>query len=167
MPPTLDVNWEAVQTLAVAVGLKAASDQTGVPYAAIRQRSSREGWFRLNPVVTAAVTRKKADPYKSGSDTAVTGAVLSPPEAMQQHMLSLSGKTRLSLAVTADKLASHFSGQDPEDLVGQTPAIKDTASIAEKAHGWNKTDQSSQALVQINIAHGSTQTAPVIDLEGL
>jgi hypothetical protein len=71
------------------------------------------------------------------------------------------------LAVTADKLATHFAGMEPEQLETRTPAIKDAAIIGREAHGWNKPDQGGSALVQINFAPGTVPEAPAIDLTDL
>jgi hypothetical protein len=49
MPAALDVDWEAVQTLAIAIGVREAARQMGINEDAVRQRSSREGWIKDIP----------------------------------------------------------------------------------------------------------------------
>jgi hypothetical protein len=45
MPKPLNVDWPAVQVLAVAVGVREAARQMGISQDAVRQRSKREGWM--------------------------------------------------------------------------------------------------------------------------
>src|SRR5689334_12377095 len=49
MPAALDVNWPAVQALAVAVGVREAARQMGLNESAVMQRSAREGWLKDLP----------------------------------------------------------------------------------------------------------------------
>jgi hypothetical protein len=82
-------------------------------------------------------------------------------------METLNGESRLFAARAGHKLVKRFAGMSAAKLEHRTAPLKDAVVVLDKTHGWNKPDQGSQALVQINIASGQHREAPVVDIEGL
>lgn len=122
----LDVNREAVKTLAIAVGLKEAAVQTGIPYDTIRQWSSRGNWFAPAPI---PVTMQKQS---------VTGVTVTPSTALQATLSDRKEQTRLNLSKYAIEASARAAGSKGNlDMAGQVrhvaailPAVWPEAQVA-------------------------------------
>lgn len=138
MPAALDVDWPAVQILAMSIGLSEAAKRTGISYDAIRQRSSREGWLSsiprdqpLPPTVLQPVT-----------------LVTSPAQAManayqDQRIRTRIAHSKVALAVAED-LAVKAEANPASMLSDGGQALVAAAKHASLTHGWQ--EQSTQRV---------------------
>lgn len=126
MPAALDVDWEAVRTLAVAIGLKAAAERLGLPYDAVRQRSSREEWF-------ASLPRNQALPPTVARPVTL---VTSPAQALQAELAELGGKSRLSVARGLAKASEEIERMDGQEVLADASNVKQTVQSLAVVHGW-------------------------------
>lgn len=150
---SIEVDREAVRVLATAVGVREAARKLGLDEDRVRQWSSRGKWFA-----------ETARPPTMTQSKTVTSVTKSPAVALQEHLSALSGDSRLSLAITGNKLAQHFEQLDPAEAAACTPAIKDAVVINEKVHSWNSS-KDSPALINIQIGPQPIQSAPTVDID--
>lgn len=134
--PGLDVDKEAVKTLAIAIGVREAARQTGLSEDRVRQWSCREKWFKQpDPVpLPPTITRNQV--------TAVT----KPSDALRNHELALKGKTRLNMirwGVNASKVAA--KSRSP---LSDAPNVKALASVVQVL--WPEQQQPSVSINLLN-----------------
>lgn len=99
MPPPLDVNREAVKTLALSVGVREAARQTGLKEDVVLQWSKRFQWFKQPEPTPQPPTIQKQP---------VIG-VIKPSEALKNAMNGRKEKCRVLFSkyvVNAAKVAS-------------------------------------------------------------
>lgn len=113
MPAALDVDWEAIKTLAIAVGIREAARRVGISEESVMQRSSREGWLRDLP---------RSIPMPPTVMRAVS-VVSNPGEAMGQAMKDLNDGTRFGHAKVARKIADKLSQSDEDELLAIMPSV--------------------------------------------
>lgn len=115
MPAALDVNWEAVKTLTLAVGPSEASRQTGISLDAIKQRSARGKWL-----VAPALPPSIAQP--------VTG-VTAPSAALANTLADRKQKTRMNLSQYAIEASGKAARSKGNLIIAKQ--VKDVAAIAQ------------------------------------
>lgn len=145
--------------MAVAVGIKATSDQTGVSYDAIRQRSSREGWMNSIP---------RDQPLPPSIQQPVTG-VTKPAVAMGNALASLGDKSRIAVAKGLYRGSKTISKLKGEVVLNQAQQITAHVKSLSAVHGWNQ-QKDAPSLVQIHIAPAAPVEKPagvVIDMDNL
>lgn len=127
MPPPLDVDWEAIKTMAVALGLAETSRRTGVSLDAIQQRSHRESWLRDIP---------RSEPLPLSIRPTPVVSSVSPAEGMASVMRDLSSKTRLSHAKVAAKVSERLEVADADEILVNMPNVLAAGKHAALVHGW-------------------------------
>lgn len=137
MPPPLDVDREAVKTLALSVGIREAARQTGLPEGTVRQWSARGKWLdRPKQPPTVIPTT----PTLAPGNSTVT-AVTSPSKAMQNVLDGHKFKSKALLAkfvVNAAKVASRSrSPLADAQNVRHVAAVHSTLWPEEKAGSSN------------------------------
>jgi hypothetical protein len=132
MPAALDVDWEAVRVLAVAVGLAEASIQTGISYGAIRQRSCREGWLTNIP---------RSQPLPPTLRQPVAD-VTSPHVALANSMRQLAVRGRLAALQASAKGLEALAGKDADELLlPEVAGVLDThGKVHARAAGYGAAD---------------------------
>lgn len=154
MPAALDVNWNEVRTLAIAIGLKAASERLGLPYDAVRQRSSREEWF-------TALPRNQTLPATVRQPVTL---VTSPAKAMADELADLGSKSRLSLARGLAKASDHIATMEGPQILDRSADVKQTVQSIAAVHGWAA--QSGPGLnVNLRLAVTAQAEGPVLEAE--
>lgn len=139
MPAALDVNWDAIKTLSIAVGMLQASNQTGVSYPAIRQRASRESWFA--PVTTIPPTKLQ---------TPVT-PVTKASDALQTVLAEDETKVKTFLSKTLRRTSGHMSKMLPEHVYATADKAKAIVGSAAQLYQWDA-KAGQQTNVAVNIA---------------
>lgn len=150
MPAPLDVDREAVRVLAIAIGVREAARQLNLDENTVLQWSKRGKWFAKPELPILPPTMQKK----------VVPGVINPAVALQNALMEMSGKTKLGLGKACVKLAGKFADMDADELIQVTPAMKDTASVGQKAFDWS----SGASGVQVNVAIGGDH--PVVHLGG-
>lgn len=150
MPAALDVDWEQVRTLAVAVGLKVAAERLGLPYDAVRQRSSREQWL-------ASVPRNQPLPPTVKQPVTL---VTSPAEAMRNELADLNGKSRLSVARGLRKASSHIEQMDGQGIVEDAANVKQTVQSLALVHGWAAHQTITKVAINLTGTAGDLSAPP-------
>lgn len=136
--PALDVDWPAVQTLAIAVGVREAARRLGVSEDAVMQRSCREGWLKRLP---------RDQPLPESIRPINVGNVSTAPQAMGEYLRDLSSKTRLNHAKVADKIADKLSQSDADELLMNMPNVLSAGKHAALVAGnWGGSQGTSMRL---------------------
>lgn len=140
MAARLDVDREAVKTLAMAVGVREAARRIGLPESTVKSWSDRGDWLR--PVVQPPTVLRASNASKT------------PSAAMVEALTDDSNATKIGFARAARTVAT--------DLAGKSAAIltdKDTAQaanhwtgIASKVHGWEQKQAEAAAAVMVNVS---------------
>lgn len=113
MPAALNVDREAVRTLAVAVGVREAARQMDIPEATVQAWSARGEWF-VNPVQPPTVIQP-------------TTIATKPANALQNSMLRRRDKGKLYLSkyyVDASRKAAKTKGK-----LEVAPLVRHVAAI--------------------------------------
>jgi hypothetical protein len=157
MPVALDVDWSHVRTLACAVGLKVAAARLGLPYDAVRQRSSREEWF-------ANIPRNQVLPPTVKKPVTL---VTTPAEALVQELKDLGSKSRVSLARGLAKAAHSVEVMDGNEILERAGDVKSTAQSLALVHAWSA--NSPVVKVALNVTGEAqvsvTSEQPTLDAE--
>lgn len=146
MPAALDVDWEQVRTLAVAVGLKVAAERLGLPYDAVRQRSCREDWL-------TSVPRNQALPPTVRQPVTL---VTSPAKALADELSALGGKSRLSVARGLAKASAHIETMDGQEIVEDAANVKQTVQSLAVVHGWAANAPVTKIALHLTGGHSVT-----------
>jgi hypothetical protein len=154
MPAALDVNWEAVRVLAIAVGVREAARQMGLQEDAVRQRSSRERWLQrteqqLPPTVQPRV---------------VTG-VTKAGDAAIYALESLGSRSRLLVAKGLLKGSQAVAKLDGDTVLQRANEIKAHVGSLKEVHSWSGSE-GSNTLISLNFSsqEREEQPAKVIDV---
>ena len=136
MPAALNVDREAVKTLAVAVGVREAARQTGLNEARVLQWSKRDQWFKPTP----------QPPRQSDVIT-----VIKPSVALASTLAEQGEATRLHLSKAALKAGSHLGKLPGAVLVKPDIAqsAKHWTGVAGTVHGWQEKQQQTNVMVNV------------------
>lgn len=140
MPAALDLDWEAVKTLSVAIGVAEAVRRMGIEAhaMAVYQRARREGWQikdRPRDVALPATVHK------------VVKLVKTPSQVMAEELKDLGSRSRLSLARGLAKGAAHVENLPPETVLADAQNVKSLVQSTSVVHGWNN----SAPTVNVNL----------------
>jgi hypothetical protein len=142
MPKPLNVDWPAVQVLAVAVGVREAARQMGISEDAVRQRSKREGWMTS---VKATTQRALAKPV-----TTVSPDVLSPADALANVFSERRDRTKLGLSKYAAEAAERAGESDGNLALSRN--VRDVAAVHSTL--WPE-DHNERGILNIGILTGA------------
>ena len=140
MPAALDVDREAVKTLAVAIGVREAARQMGLNEDTVRQWSCRESWFAPTPKPATMQPQTVTD-------------VTKPSVALANVLADDSLHTRVGFSKAARKVATHLGDKEPSTLVERDTAqsARQWAEIAKTTHGWDAKQGEAGVNVAVNI----------------
>src|SRR4029450_1853723 len=144
MPKPLNVDWPAVQVLAVAVGGREAARQMGISQDAVRQRSKREGWMTS---VKATTQRALAKPV-----TTVSPDVLSPADALANVFSERRDRTKLGLSKYAAEAAERAGESDGDLTLSRN--VRDVAAVHSTL--WPE-DHNERGILNLDILTGKVQ----------
>lgn len=120
MPAALDVDWDAVHTLALSIGVRPAARAMGLSEEAVMQRSSREGWLRDLP---------RSTPLPPTVVRPVSG-VSTAAQAMAQSMREDALRGRAAALRVSRRALERVDRMDDDELV--------QPEVAGMAHTWTK-----------------------------
>lgn len=156
MPAALDVDWSAVRTLAVAVGIREAARQLGISEDAVMQRSAREGWLS-DPQIRAVTTRSVAE-----RGSALSAAVSTPAQAMAASMRSDALRGRAAALRVSRRALERVDRCADDELI--EPAIAEVANkwvkSAATAGGYGASDTVARVDLRITGAHEVSAEQP-------
>jgi hypothetical protein len=154
MPVALDVNWEAVRVLAIAVGVREAARQMGLQEDAVRQRSSREKWLqRTEQQLPPTVTPRAVTGVTKAGDAAISA------------LESLGSRSRLLVAKGLLRGSKTIAKLPGEDILNRANEIKSHVGSLKEVHSWAGSEQSN-TLISLNFSsqEREEQPAKVIDV---
>lgn len=147
MPAALDVNWEAVRTLAVQIGVREAARQCGIEENAVCQRSWREGWLKNLPRSESLPPTMLPQP--------VSG-IIKPHDVLT----NLGQETRVNHAIAANKISGKVAQMEADEALNRVPDILAAAKHAAVVHGWS----GAQVNVGIRLDQIAQSAAVSVDL---
>ena len=135
-------NREAVKTLAISMGVRAAAREMGIPEATVQAWSARYKWF--------------ADPPKPPTITNPNGATIatkSPSTALIETLQKRSDKTKLNLSRYTEA-ASRKAAKSKGNLE-LAKSVKEVAGTAALIHGWQN-EQKQAGDLNLQVLSGQT-----------
>lgn len=150
MPRALNVNRDAVRTLAIAVGIREAARQCGIPEATVQAWSNRENWIQQK---NDAIAKKHANSLQPRATTKAFDA-----------LASYAKQTRFHLAKASTKASRKLAQSPPEKLIepNTAKAARDWTDVAAKVHGWNTDSAGDRSNLQLNVLTGRGRTLVAI-----
>lgn len=133
MPAPLNVDREAVKTLAIAVGVREAARQLSIPEPTVQSWSLRGNWF-AKPALPPTMLRP------------ASGASISPSRALSDTLADDSKRTRLGFAKAARKAAEHLAEADADTILKRSKSMLDAAKTAATVHGWAGNQQAAGGI---------------------
>ncbi len=141
------IDYTPAKIIYAATGsLKAASDQTGIGYSAVRVAAHRQDW---KEEVSQAV-----EIVKQNVTASMGGARISMEERNK--------RTREGHAIAAEKVADKISQMDADELFMSAPLLAQHGKHASLVHGWN--GNSSSLSIRMDIVNQCSEAGPVIDV---
>jgi hypothetical protein len=157
------IDWPAVRTLSVAVGVREAARRMGLNEERVKKRCTREGWLS-DPAVRAATERSVA---LRNSMSPIVPATLSAAQAMTQELAQLNAKSRIGVARGLAKAATHIESMDGQEIVMDASNVKQTVQSLALVHGWSANQAVTKVSLSITGAHEVSveATSDAIDAE--
>lgn len=129
--PRMTVDHEAVKTLCVAIGVRKAARQLGLPESTVKSWSTRGKWFLQPPCVQQPPTVEKIlKPLASSAST--------PSNSLANSLADDSSVTRLKLSKAARKAATRFAGRSGDQIIKDSQALRHVTVVASTVHGWEE-----------------------------
>jgi DNA-binding transcriptional regulator YdaS (Cro superfamily) len=150
MPAALNVNREAVQALAVSIGVRAAARELGINESTVQQWSKRENWFPTVKTVHPPTVIER-----------VTSVTKSPVDAMRD----VGERSRFALALAGEKAAKHLERMAGHEIVNKSTKFKDIVGATSQLHGWDAKDAAGSfslnvlSLGDLNVKIGNNDNA--------
>jgi hypothetical protein len=153
MPAALDVDWEAVRVLALAVGVREAARRMGLEQSTVTMRSMREGWLRDLPR-SSRLPPTVLQP--------VVAVVKSPAAALSDVLREDGAATRLGHSRFHRKISENLAKEDdPDKLYALASVALTNIKGAALTHGW----MTGQApVVTVNVGDMRSAGGVVLDL---
>lgn len=141
MPRALNVDRDAVKTLALAVGIREAARQMGIAQSTVQTWSEEGKW--LQPIPQKPSKAVRPVPTKAS-------------DAMRNALETLGSETRVGFAKAAKKVAKYTSNMQPEKLLERDTAqsSRSWASVASTVHGWEKQNANDSSSLNLNVLSG-------------
>lgn len=153
MPAALDVDWEAIKTLAIAVGAREAARRLGMSEDAVRQRCTRERWM-------ADLPRSQTLPLSVRQPVAT---VATPSQVMAASMREKAVRGRAAALTAGCKALERIAEMDADELI--LPESADVALKWTKQHataaGYGAGDGVAKVALNITGGHAVTQEQPM------
>lgn len=160
MPAPLNVNREAVKTLAIAIGVRQAAREMGLPQGTVQAWSKRGHWFDDPRSKTAVINgRQSVQPL----------ATKAPSVALQDTLARLGESTRANLAKAHSKATAYAAKLPAKELMSKdkATALRLHGQGAGLVHQWEAKQQQTNVMVNVallGIDPGEVQaTARVIE----
>jgi hypothetical protein len=136
MPAPLNVNREAVKTLAIAIGVRQAARKMGLDEKTVLGWSHRHNWFK----------GEHEPPSVNGCKSVKSPEVMAASEVMAEILADDERETRLSLAKYARKCSKSAASSPDLDKARLVHKVAQTAGIV---HRW--ADQSASVQFSLNV----------------
>lgn len=146
MPAPIKVDKDQVRMLVLAVGVREAARQMGLPETAVQQWSCRGKWLAKTRPTPAALPLP-------ASMQSVTTVRQTPADALSAVLADDAKETRLSLSRSARNLAQ----QAETALLDQAGDVLSAAKVASVVHRWDADKQGPAVAVNIAILGQSDQ----------
>jgi len=140
MPAALDVNWEAIEMLALEVGVREAARRLGLDENTVKRRCTREGWLAERPAnVPLPPTVLKAVPN-----------VPSAAKILQQSMRedAMNGRAK---ALRLSRRALEGLDRDKSDADLQTQEVATVAASWIKSASIAGGYGAAEAVIKMNL----------------
>jgi hypothetical protein len=131
MPAALNVNREAVKTLAMAIGVREAARQMNLPENTVMQWSARYNWF--------------AEPKLPPTMKRVSSESTSPGDIMKQ----VGERSRFSLDIAGEKAAKHLEKLGGHEIVSKATKFKEIVAATSQLHGFDAKDQAGSFSLNV------------------
>ena len=153
MPAALDVDWEAVRVLALAVGVREAARRMGLEESTVTTSSMRDGWLRDLP---------RSESLPPTVQSRAVSAVRSPGEALSDVLREDGAATRLGHSRFHRKISENLAKEeDPDKLYALASVALTNIKGAALTHGW-ATGQAP--VVTVNVGDMRSAGGVVLDL---
>ena len=142
MPAPLNVNREAVKTLALAIGVRQAAREMGLAESTVQAWSNRGKWFS-DTAATAPVIR--------GQRSVQPRATKAPSLAMSDTLAKLGETSRVHLARAGAKASKHQAKLPGAAVTRASGDLKNVVQANAALHGW-EAKSGPAAAVMVNVA---------------
>jgi hypothetical protein len=132
MPAPLNINREAVKTLAIAIGVRQAAREMGLPESSVKSWSTRGKWF--------------ADTPKPPHLARVASNASTPSDALATRLANDERETRASLSQYARKVSERASRRSHLD---DAPLVHKVAQTAGIVHRWSEGMAANQFTLNV------------------
>jgi hypothetical protein len=158
----IEIDWSSVRTLAITVGVREAARRLGISEDAALKRSQREGWL-ADPQARQVAARS----VQERSYSALSSAVITPAQAIQNELVGLGSRSRIALARGLGKAARCVENMKGKQVLEAAPNVKQTVQSLALVHGWQ--DQAPAAGLRLTLTANITaeEQPPTIDVEGV
>ncbi len=133
MPAPLNVNREAVKTLAVVHGVREAARLSGLPQATVQAWSARFGWL------------KSGKPENSSQPICNQ----SPSNALTDSLARLGEETKHNLARAGAKASKHLARLKGAQVTRASGDFKNIVGGSAQLHGWDTRFQGTQFSLNV------------------
>jgi hypothetical protein len=162
------IDWEAIRTAAVAVGVREAARQHGADLSPdelkrfterVMRRSSRQGWIKEKNAIVTQVALSKVDKAVSFQSRAkpLSAQVRMSAESVSRTIADLGHRTKHGLAKAAAKAADTFAKQPGRQIIKQSKAFRDITASSSQIHAW-ESDRRSGLTVNFGVAIGGMES---------
>lgn len=140
MPPPIEIDEEALKTLVVAIGPRAAARQMGLNENTVLAWAKRGNWM----AATRPTPAEKPLPA-SMQPRAITA--IKPSEALANTLEDDSKATKLSLSIAAKRMAreAESAGLD------QARNAHEVAKLASTVHAWEAKQPTHNVMINLQI----------------
>lgn len=139
MPAPLNVNREAVKTLALAIGVRQAAREMGLPEKTVLAWSHRGKWMDDKTAVI------------NGQRSVQSSAVKAPSVAMSDALAKLGETSRVHLAKAGAKASRHLAKLPGAAITRASGDLKNVVQANSALHGW-EAKNGPAAAVMVNVA---------------
>ncbi len=154
--PSLATDWEAVKTLAVAVGVREAARRMGLKQSTVKSQCTRERWLASLP---------RDVPLPPTVQARASNASKSPSTALAESLREMAQRTRLGHARAAQAVAKHVETFTGEEALTAAPLILQSVRAASLVYGWSAGSNGQQS-VRLDLVAGSQGCAVRLEMGG-
>lgn len=142
---THKIDREAVKTLAIAIGVRAAARQLGLSEERVMKWSQRDKWFKQPEPVPLPITLANHE----------VRVVRKPSDVLANVLAEDNRETKIGLSKAGRKAAETFAGMNGEQVIEQADGFSKIVTGVSKIHAWEAVQPGSGTL-NLNLLSGQT-----------